>query len=377
LPQVSESLGSIHQLRYPPLGRGAAQDLDPNPAEREVFRAMDDPSSSQPEAVAPVPPQPKQPAPEEMVTKAFVGPNGIRAGWRLLIFLVILGALMAGAGAIAMLFTKGKPPNVPFNAPAVAVSEGVLFLCALLASWIMAKIEGRRVADYGLPARETFGKKFWQGTLIGFAAITGLLAAMRLLRVFFFGTITLHRAEIVKYAVLWGLAFLMVGFLEEFLFRGYALFTGTTGITFWPAAVLSSLLFGYVHHGNSGENWLGAFSAGAVGFLFCLILRRTGSLWMAIGFHAAWDWGETYFYGVPDSGLVAPGHLFNPSFSGPAWLTGGSVGPEGSWLCLALIVILWVIFAECFPEVHYPNPASIPDPRRREREPLSILAPEP
>jgi membrane protease YdiL (CAAX protease family) len=338
---------------------------------------MDDPTSSQPESAAPVPP-PKQAALEELVTKAFVGPNGIRAGWRLLIFLVILGALMTGAGAFAMLLTKSKTPNVPFNAPAVAVSEGIIFFCALLASWIMAKVEGRTLADYGLPAREAFGKKFWQGTLIGFASITALLVAMRLLRIFYFGTIALQRAEIVKYAALWGLAFLMVAFLEEFLFRGYALFTGATGITFWPAAILSSILFGYVHHGNSGENWLGAFNAGAVGFLFCLILRRTGSLWMAIGFHSAWDWGETYFYGVADSGQVAPGHLLNPSFSGPAWLTGGSVGPEGSWLCLALLAVLCVIFAMCFPEAKYPNPAAIPDPRRRKTEPpLSILAPEP
>jgi uncharacterized protein len=336
---------------------------------------MDDATPSpQPAPAAPVPPQTKQADLEETVTKAFVGPNGIRAGWRLLIFLLILGALLAGAGATATLFTKGKPPIVPFNAPGVAISEGILFFCVLLASWIMAKIEGRRVADYGLPAREAFGKKFWQGILIGFASITALLVVMRLGRVFYFGTIALHRAEIVKYAALWGIAFLMVGFLEEFLTRGYALFTGATGITFWPAAILSSMLFGYIHHGNSGENWLGAFNAGAVGFLFCLMLRRTGNLWMAIGFHTAWDWGETYFYGVADSGQVAPGHLLNPSFSGPAWLTGGTVGPEGSWLCLGLIVILWVIFATCFPEVKYPNPAAIPDPRRREREPLSILA---
>lgn len=322
---------------------------------------MDDPTSSQPESAAPVPP-PKQAALEELVTKAFVGPNGIRAGWRLLIFLVILGALMTGAGAFAMLLTKSKTPNVPFNAPAVAVSEGIIFFCALLASWIMAKVEGRTLADYGLPAREAFGKKFWQGTLIGFASITALLVAMRLLRIFYFGTIALQRAEIVKYAALWGLAFLMVAFLEEFLFRGYALFTGATGITFWPAAILSSILFGYVHHGNSGENWLGAFNAGAVGFLFCLILRRTGSLWMAIGFHSAWDWGETYFYGVADSGQVAPGHLLNPSFSGPAWLTGGSVGPEGSWLCLALLAILCVIFAMCFPKRSIQIPPRYPIP---------------
>ena len=76
---------------------------------------------------------------------------------------------------------------------------------------------------------------------------------------------------------------------------------------------------------------------------------------MPIGFHAAWDWGETFFYGVPDSGEVAPGHLFSASLTGPNWLSGGSVGPEASWLCLLLIVCLFLVFAVGAREVRYPD----------------------
>ncbi len=129
-----------------------------------------------------------------------------------------------------------------------------------------------------------------------------------------------NRAGLWKYAALWVLAFLAVAFFEEFFFRGYVLFTLTTAIGFWPSAILCSIVFGYVHHSNPHETWLGAITAGLVGMVFCLLLRRTGDLWMSIGFHAAWDWGETYFYGVPDSGASLPGHLFNAKFTGPAWL---------------------------------------------------------
>jgi hypothetical protein len=80
---------------------------------------------------------------------------------------------------------------------------------------------------------------------------------------------------------------------------------------------------------------------------------------MPIGFHAAWDWGETFFYGVPDSGFPAKGHLFNPTFAGPVWLTGGSAGPEGSWLCIALLAILWIVFSLWLREKKYPNPVLI------------------
>jgi hypothetical protein len=48
-----------------------------------------------------------------------------------------------------------------------------------------------------------------------------------------------------------------------------------------------------------------------------------------------------------------PGHLLNSSFHGPAWLTGGSVGPEGSVLVFVVIVAMWVLFDRIYPEVKY------------------------
>ncbi|PYV64514.1 MAG: hypothetical protein DMG97_34665 [Acidobacteria bacterium] len=80
---------------------------------------------------------------------------------------------------------------------------------------------------------------------------------------------------------------------------------------------------------------------------------------MPIGLHMAFDWGETYFYGVADSGQTLPGHLLNSSSSGPAWLSGGTVGPEGSLLCTLLIVVVWLSCAAWLREVKYPKPTPI------------------
>ena len=33
---------------------------------------------------------------------------------------------------------------------------------------------------------------------------------------------------------------------------------------------------------------------------YCFFLRRTGSLWLGIGFHAAWDWAQSW---LPPFGL--------------------------------------------------------------------------
>jgi hypothetical protein len=87
-----------------------------------------------------------------------------------------------------------------------------------------------------------------------------------------------------------------------------------------------------------------------------MALRRTGDLWFAIGLHAAWDWGETFFYGVPDSGMVGVGHLFASSLHGPRWLSGGNAGPEGSIVGLAFGVATVALIAWRFPQVRYPAP---------------------
>jgi hypothetical protein len=147
-----------------------------------------------------------------------------------------------------------------------------------------------------------------------------------------------------RFGAIWGLVFVFVAINEELTTRGYLLFTLTEGIGFWPAAIVLAALFAAGHLKNSGEQFIGIFAAGLIGVILAWTVRWTGSLWWAMGYHAAWDWAETYFYGVPDSGTVAPGHLFNSAARGPEWLSGGSVGPEGSIFVLPVVLLLiWVV----------------------------------
>jgi hypothetical protein len=118
------------------------------------------------------------------------------------------------------------------------------------------------------------------------------------------------------------------------------------------------MAFAILHRDNPGETLAGLAGAGLIGLFFCLTLRRTGTLWFAVGFHAAWDWGESYFYSVPDSGTVAPGHLLKTSLHGPGWFTGGSAGPEGSVLLFILMALIWVGFDRAYREVKFGKTAS-------------------
>jgi hypothetical protein len=81
---------------------------------------------------------------------------------------------------------------------------------------------------------------------------------------------------------------------------------------------------------------------GLGGFVFCLSLWYAKSLWWAVGFHAGWDWGQSYLYGTPDSGLLAEGHLLSSHPSGNSLWSGGATGPEGSLVILPLLVTMAV-----------------------------------
>jgi membrane protease YdiL (CAAX protease family) len=278
----------------------------------------------------------------------FRGPNGIRAGWRALIFLAIVVGLSAALFLIMGLIAHGRktPPRMSMLTPAgLSLSEGTIFLFTSIAALIMARIEHRTYGQYGLPVRSAFKKDFWIGTVVGFAAISSCLAGIAGFRGFHITGMGIHGPLILSATAAWCITFVLVGLAEEFSFRGYLQYTLATGMGFWPAAVLLSVAFGLAHSGNPGETKFGLFSVVLFGLLFCLFLRRRGTLWWAVGFHAGWDWGQTYFYGVSDSGIPPYHNLFNSAFHGPAWLTGGSVGPEASVFTPIVLAVVAILFS--------------------------------
>ncbi len=285
---------------------------------------------------------------ESVLRDVFAGPDGIYAVPRWLIYLAMAFVVFQVEGWLVV--------SLQSHLNALwwrMIVEASMMLAAILPGFLMAHIEGRSFGDFGLPARRAFGRNFWVGTLWGIASLSVLMLGLRVAGAFEFGSLSLHGARIFKFAAYYALLFLLTGFFEDFLWRGYSQWVLTRGVSFWPAAALLSISFGAIHGSNPGEAKTGLVAAGLIGFFLCLTLRRTGDLWWAVGFHMAWDWGESYLYSVPDSGAVLPGHLLNSSLHGPVWLAGGSVGPEGSYLVFAVIGALWVLFDRAYPEVKY------------------------
>lgn len=315
-------------------------------------------------------------APRSTLQEIFLGPQGVRAGWRLLVFLVPVVVMFATV-AHFLQHRLQKLLGTDFSAQGVVVEELLSFAIIMIATAIMGRFERRSFADYGLPGRGFLGKQFWTGALWGFAMVSFIVALMAATHAYSIGGLALSPAKVVEYGLLWAIGFLMVGLFEEFSFRGYMLYTLTTGLGFWPAALITCVLFAGGHITNPGENWVGVIEIVMIAIFLCLALRRTGNLWFAIGWHMAFDWGETFFYSTPNSGIQGTGHMLKASLLGSKWLSGGSVGPEASVFDLVVTIAGILLLVRLYPEAKYPTAPPTPAVDPLVNQQVAILPPVP
>jgi len=269
--------------------------------------------------------------------RVFLGRRGLWLGWRLLLFFGSYAALsVSGEWGIARLDTEAPGPLFLQTA---LLQEGSGLIAVLLATALMASIEGRTIRSYGYGGSRIGLRALW-GIAWGVICASGLVGAMWAGGLLGFDGASLHGPAAWQYGAGWALACGITGIYEESLLRGYLQSTLARGVGFWPAAVALSAAFGLWHLTNDAESVFGLLVAATGGFLFCVSLWYTGSLWWAIGFHAGWDWAQGFLFGLPDSGIALRGTFLNAHPIGnPAW-SGGATGPEGSPLMAPVLLLL-------------------------------------
>ena len=213
-----------------------------------------------------------------------------RAAWLLLLSLAVLFAVGSSrhwfpAWLVGPIENMATPTSV-------ILKEMLQVFIVLTATLTIAALRGQNLAVYGFPLQQAFGKDFWWGGVWGLIMLSVTVALMAVTHSYSPGPVVLSAGDIVKFGLLWAIAFLLAGFAEELAFRGYLQYTLTTRMGFWPAAVVTSLFFAFAHRNNPGENWEGMSNIVVIGMFACVALRRTGSLWFPIGWHMAFDWGE-------------------------------------------------------------------------------------
>lgn len=275
------------------------------------------------------------------------GPNGLRVGWSALLFLIIAAVVTVVLFGIVYGLAHLTPADLSALrsqvVPGVREALVVAQCCGLLiATAVMSRIERRSWLDYGLRGRRA-AVLFGQGALSGALVMSAVVGALALTHAIRIEAPREGARSVIEWGLLWAVVFVPAALVEELLFRGYLYFRQARISNPTRAAVVMSLWFGLAHLGNRDESVIGILQVVSIGLVFCLAVWRTGSLWWALGAHAAWNWTETFVFGCHNSGLAASGQWLS-SPSGPAWLSGGTAGPEGSILSLpAMALLAWIV----------------------------------
>ena len=326
------------------------------------------------------PPGEQRPTPPpSALRRVFFGADGLRAGWSLLIFIAIAFGLGFCMNVIVRKLSGAPKPGTEISPLLGIVGEGGSFLLIFFVAWIMSKIERRPNSSYGL-GDSRMPRHFLAGLAWGIISLSVLVLTLLKTGLLVIDHRLLFGSDILRYGLLWLVGFLTVGLVEEYLTRGYVQYTLTRGLAgiyewafktrhsaalgFWTSALIFSILFGLGHGKNPGESPIGLLSAGLVGLVFCLSLWRTGSLWWAIGFHTSWDWGQSFLYGVADSGILVQHRLFASHPVGKPILSGGSTGPEGSVFILAILALAVIIILVTLPRTSEDYVSKLPTHRR-------------
>ena len=271
----------------------------------------------------------------------------LRSFWRAVLYFVLIWyALPWALGFVATPLWNVLHLANTFNAAAIAFNELILLVPALMATGAFALYEHRRIGDYGMPFRRALGRNTWEGFAVGLvmAGLVGVgMWALGGLRI---GGFAVAGAPLLIHATAWLMACIMIGIAEEFAFRGYLLCAFWRDLGFWPAAVLAAAVFVALHYFyKPGENLRDVVTLAGLALLLCDTLRRTGTLWFAVGFHVAFDFTQLFVIGTPNGGQIPVGRLLAVTFTGKDWLTGGSLGTEASVLMYPVIALAWLYVA--------------------------------
>ncbi|MFF5728324.1 CPBP family intramembrane glutamic endopeptidase [[Kitasatospora] papulosa] len=193
----------------------------------------------------------------------------------------------------------------------------------LVHGWVVRRTEHRPSTEV---AREGAEAAFGRGLLIGVAMFAAVIT-----NIHFNAHYEINGLGSPSGAV--GL----IGFMaaaavtEEVIFRGvlFRIIEERTGT--WIALTLTGVLFGASHLLNPNADLWGAVAiAIEAGGMLAAAYAATRNLWVPIGLHFGWNYAAAGIFSTEVSGNDTPQGLLDTVTSGPAWVTGGDFGPEGS-----------------------------------------------
>ncbi len=191
------------------------------------------------------------------------------------------------------------------------------------------KWDGRAIGDLLVGLAISFmmmGSIYWSMTALGWIHFQGFLWQSE------------PPWTVIAGSLLIFFAFILTGWNEELLCRGYQLQTIASGSNIFLGVVVSSIIFGVLHLTNPNATWTAALGIFFAGIFLAFAYVRTGRLWLSIGLHLGWNFFEGPAFGFSVSGVDFI-HLTHITISGPVAWTGGSFGPEAGLIILPAIAL--------------------------------------
>lgn len=281
----------------------------------------------------------------DTLKKAFLGEGGkLRFFWRAAIFVALaVGVVNPSLDWVFERIVQDLRLSPGLSAANIGLNEVENFLIALVCTGIFAFYERRRVDSYGLPVGRAFSLQTLEGILAGVVMAGAVAIGMIAFGGMQIRGFALAGSLLAASAFAWLGANICVGVAEEFFFRSYFQQTLWKSIGFWPSASVIALLFAADHYFfKSGENIWDVITLVSLSLLMSYSMLRTGALWFAVGFHISFDYMQLFVIGTKNGNAVPVGRLLDATFNGPAWLTGGVLGTEASFLMYPAIALLWL-----------------------------------
>ena len=265
----------------------------------------------------------------------------LRAGWRLAIQTILLLVLVYGLAIPVILLAWTLHWN---TAGALFTSLNLLGeLIAFTLSIYLARrfLDRRSFASLGFKLEPWVLPDLLAGIAITFVMMGLISLAMTMLGWIHFNGFAwqFDPLPVVLGQTLFSLLiFIVVGWSEELLSRGYHLQTLASGINLFWGVLISSAVFGALHIINPNATWVAAVGILFAGLFLALGYLRTGQLWLSIGLHIGWNFFEGVIFGFPVSG-TASYPLLRIHISGPLLWTGGAFGPEAGLIILPALLV--------------------------------------
>ena len=278
------------------------------------------------------------PPKRNLFAQIFISPDEprLRAGWRLLLqtlILIILSVIISAIGSLLGLV------NLFDN----FIGSQILNLILITGSVYIARrwLDKRSFESLGLKWDKQALLDILAGIGITFAQMGFIYFVMLSL-----GWLTFEGFawefdpinDVIVGVLTFLIGFILVGWNEELMSRGYHLQTLASGLNMFWAVIISSAFFGIAHLGNPNATWVSAAGIFFAGVYLAYGYIRTRHLWLPIGLHIGWNFFEGVVFGFPVSGLDIYA-LLRINVTGPLLWTGGAFGPEAGLIILPSLLV--------------------------------------